>query len=159
MGIVSIFPFLAAIGGELIGARLLDTWLRRGASLTKVRRTGQLIGMFGSATCLFLAIVAPTPVMTVVWLTASYAVLTVAGAQNWAIASELAPRNQVGSVAALNGMSGALAVIVAPIISGLVIQTRAGYDGALLVMVGTVAVAGILYGSLNYSKPIVPRSS
>jgi MFS family permease len=97
--------------------------------------------------------------MTVVWLTASYAVLTVAGAQNWAIASELAPRNQVGSVAALNGMSGALAVIVAPIISGLVIQTRAGYDGALLVMVGTVAVAGILYGSLNYSKPIVPRSS
>jgi ACS family glucarate transporter-like MFS transporter len=47
MGIVATFPFLAAIGGELIGARCLDKWLQRGASLTKVRRTGQLIGGCG----------------------------------------------------------------------------------------------------------------
>jgi MFS family permease len=96
--------------------------------------------------------------MTVFWMTASYTVLTVCGAQNWAIASELAPRDQVGSVAALNGMSGALAVTVAPILSGLVIQTRWGYDGALFVVVGAVVVSGILYGSLNYNKPVVPRS-
>jgi sugar phosphate permease len=158
MGIVATFPYLAGIGGELIGARLLDKWLERGASLTKVRRTGQLVGLFGAATCLYLTIAASSPAMTVFWMTASYTVLTVCGAQNWAIASELAPRDQVGSVAALNGMSGALAVTVAPILSGLVIQTRWGYDGALFVVVGAVVVSGILYGSLNYNKPVVPRS-
>jgi sugar phosphate permease len=159
MGIVATFPFLAAIGGELIGARCLDKWLQRGASLTKVRRTGQLIGLLGAAACLYLAVVARTPGMTVFGLTASYAVLSLCGAQNWAIASELAPRGQVGTVAALNGMSGALAVTVAPILSGLVIQSRLGYDGALFVMVGAVSLAGIIYGILDYSKPVVPRSS
>ena len=159
MGIVATFPFLAAIGGELIGARLLDKWFQRGASLTKVRRTGQLIGMLGAAASLYLSVVAPTGGMTVFWMTASYALLAISGAQNWAITTDLAPIGQVGTVSALNGMSGALAVIVAPILSGLVIQSRWGYDGALFVMVGAIALSGLLYGMLNYNKPIVPRPS
>ena len=158
MGIVYTFPFFATIGFELIGAYCLDKWLRRGASLTKVRRTGQLIGYFGMAVCLYLAVVASTPGMTVFWLTASFGVKAISGAQNWAITTEIAPKGQVGSVAALNSMSSALALIVAPIISGLIIQSRWGYDGALLVMVGAAAMAGIIYASIEY-KPIVPRSS
>ncbi len=159
MGIVAMFPFLAAICGELIGARCLDKWLQHGASLTMVRRTGQLVSMLGAAACLYLAVVTPSVSMTVFWLTASFGIKAISSAQNWAITTELAPPGQVGTVSALNGMSGALAVIVAPILSGLVIQTRWGYDGALFVIVAAMAVAGIIYGSLNYNKPISPRVS
>ncbi len=158
MGIVYTFPFFATIGFELIGARCLDRWMRRGASLTKVRRTGQFIGYFGMGICLYLAVIAASPTMTVFWLTASFGVKAISGAQNWATTTEIAPKGQVGAVAALNSMSSALALIVAPIISGLVIQSRWGYDGALLVMVGAAVLAGIIYGSIDY-KPIVPRPS
>jgi MFS family permease len=97
--------------------------------------------------------------MTVFWLTATFAVLSIAGAQNWAIASELAPTGQVGTVAALNSLSGALAGIVAPWLSGWIIETRWGYDGALYATVGAAVLAGLLYGVLDYRKPIVPRSA
>lgn len=158
MGIAVTFPFLAGIAVELTGARLLDKWIQRGASLTKVRRTGQLFSFFGTAMCVFLAIAAATPTMTVVWLTAAYGVKAICGAQNWAIASEVAPLGQVGPVAALNGMSGALAVIVAPIVSGFLIQSRWGYNGALFVMAVALLVAGILYGMLDY-KPVTLESA
>ena len=158
MGIAVTFPFLAGITVELTGARLLDTWLKRGGSLTTVRRTGQLFSYFGTAICVFLAIAAATPTMTVVWLTAAYGIKAICGAQNWAIASEVAPQGQVGPVAALNGMSGALAVIVAPLASGFLIQTRWGYNGALYVMAVALLMAGILYGLLDY-KPVTLKSA
>ena len=40
-----------------------------------------------------------------------------------------------------------------------VVQTRWGYDCALFIIVAAVAVAGIIYGSLNYNKLISPRVS
>jgi ACS family glucarate transporter-like MFS transporter len=156
MGFAVALPYLITFIVELTGARFLDKWFQRGASLNKVRRSGQLIGYWGSAGCLYLAVVAPTPGMTVFWLTATFAVLSIAGAQNWAIASELAPAGQVGTVAALNSVAGGIAGIAAPWISGLIIETRWGYDGALFVVVGTAVLAGIVYGVLDY-KPVVPR--
>jgi MFS family permease len=95
--------------------------------------------------------------MTVFWLTASYSLVAISGAQNWAITTNLAPQGQIGTVSAMNGMCGALATIVAPVISGLLIETRWGYDGALVVTVVAVGLAGVIYGTLDYSKPIVPR--
>jgi ACS family D-galactonate transporter-like MFS transporter len=156
MGFAVAYPFMAAFAVELIGARFLDKALERGVSLNKVRRTGQLIGYWGSAACLYMAVVAPAG-MTVFWLTVTYAVLSIGGAQNWAITSELAPPGQVGTVSALNSVAGALSGITAPWLTGLFIQTRWGYNGALFVVVGAAVAAGLVYGLLDYSKPIIPR--
>jgi ACS family glucarate transporter-like MFS transporter len=157
MGIAAACPYIGAVVSELIGSHLLDKWFQHGASLNCVRRTGQIVGMGGSALSLYFAVTAGTPGMTVVWLTASYSLVAISGAQNWAITTNLAPQGQIGAVAAMNGMFGALAAIVAPIVSGVMIETRWGYDGALFITVAAIGLAAVIYGTLDYSKPITPR--
>jgi ACS family glucarate transporter-like MFS transporter len=156
MGFAVSYPFMGAVVAELLGSYVLDKWYQRCGSINLVRRTGQLVGYLGSGITMYLAVIAGTPAMTVVWLTVSYSAVSISGAQNWAIPTHLAPQGQIGGVAAVNAMCGAFAAIVAPIISGFMIQ-KSGYNGALLVTVGAIGLAGIIYASIDYSKPIVPR--
>jgi len=157
MGIAAMYPYIAGVFSEAIGGYLLDKWYQSGASINLVRRTGQCIGMLGGSVSLYFAVVASTPGMTVFWLTVSMGVISISGAQNWAITTDIAPQGQVGTVSAINGTIGNLASIAGPMVTGILITTAWGYDGALYVMVGTTALATIVYTLLDYSKPVVPR--
>ncbi|MBP2637193.1 MAG: putative transporter [Firmicutes bacterium] len=157
MGFAAMYPYIAGVISEAVGGYILDKWYQGGASLNLVRRTGQVFGMLGGAIALYLAVVAATPDMTVLWLTVSMGVISFSAAQGWAIPTNIAPKGNVGTVAAMQGTIGNLASIAGPMVTGYVIGTSYGYDGALMLLVAGAAGAALVYSLIDYSKPVVPR--
>jgi Sugar phosphate permease len=158
MGHAAMVPYICAVVLELIGAVLFDRWMRRGAKISTLRRTGMAISLVGSAIFIFLTIQATTPFWIVFFLSA-FAGISGLGAGNvQAIPSDLAPYGQAGGVSGFYALGGAIGGFFAPMVTGFIIDSRFGYDGAFVVA-SLVALAGAAFYVFNNYERMEPRKA
>jgi len=141
-GILSALPYWVYSAMQPIGGRLGDVMIRRGYDATKVRKGLVAFGFF----CGLLVVLVPlVPSVKLVFALLIVSSLTgVAVANMLAIQQTCAPHAEVGRWAGVMNFSGNLSGIVAPFLTGLLVQQTGSYIvpftlGALAMIPGILA--------------------
>ncbi|MCB8816712.1 MFS transporter [Desulfosporosinus shakirovi] len=154
MGFAAMLPYIAGVLMELLGGFVFDRWFRRGATITLVRRVGMGVGMIGGAIFLYMATQAAalSPALTILWLTCSMGIFSFGASNVWAIPSDVAPYGQAGGVGGIYSFIGNLGSLLGPIVTGIMVDSTFGYNGALVVMCVLAVIGAVLYMTSKYER-------
>jgi len=144
MGIIGAIPFWAAAVSAIIGGWTSDALIEKGHSTTKVRKAFVASGLVFSVAAFPSAIVEDLTV-SLVLLTVAYMALGITVSNLWAISQTLAGPTAAGKWSGAQNCLGAIAGIIAPIVSGFVVQQTGNFSLAFLIMAMLA-----LFGAASY---------
>jgi MFS transporter, ACS family, D-galactonate transporter len=135
---------IAAAADLLIGGWLVDALIRRGWNADRVRRV-VLIG----GTALGLGILgaghARTPAQALFWISISIGGLSAAAPVGWSVPALIAPGDTVGSIGAITNLSSQISGIVAPVVTGFLVNGKQSFAAAFAVAGAYLAVGIAAY--------------
>jgi MFS family permease len=144
MGIIGAIPFWAAAVSAIIGGWTSDALIKKGHSTTKVRKAFVAAGLVFSVAAFPSAIVEDLTA-SLVLLTVAYTALGVTVSNLWAISQTLAGPTAAGKWSGAQNCLGAIAGIIAPIVSGFVVQQTGNFSLAFLIMAMLALVGAASY--------------
>jgi MFS family permease len=144
MGVLGAVPFWAAAVSAIIGGWASDALIKKGHSTTKVRKAFVASGLVFSVAAYPSAIVEDLTV-SLVLLTVAYMALGITVSNLWAITQTLAGPKAAGKWAGAQNCLGAVAGIIAPIVSGFIVQQTGNFSFAFLVMAILALVGAASY--------------
>ena len=144
MGVLGAVPFWAAAVSAIIGGWTSDALIKKGYSTTKVRKAFVASGLVFSVAAYPSAIVEDVTV-SLVLLTIAYTALGVTVSNLWAISQTLAGPVAAGKWSGAQNCLGAVAGIIAPIVSGFIVQQTGNFSFAFLVMAVLALVGAASY--------------
>lgn len=138
-------PGVCAVACGWLGGLAADRAVRRGHSITLVRKTQIAGGLTGGSVIMFAAVV-PEAWMALALLSLAYSSLTIAATGIWSLPADVAPSsNHVGSIGGIQNFASNLAGIFTPVVIGVLVDRTGSYIAPLAV-IGAVA----LLGAANY---------
>lgn len=141
VGIIAMIPPAVAIVSELMSGYLTDKMIIKNVDVTIARKIPLCMGMLLSSV-IILSVFANSVWLAVVLLTISYASLISASPGIWAIPGDLSKSsNNVGTIGGIQNTFSNMAGIVAPIITGFLIDLTGSFT-APIVLSGVIAVIG-----------------
>jgi MFS family permease len=145
MAVLGSLPFFAMAATSVLGGWLSDLLIRRGASVTSVRKAFVNSGLLLCCVTLLPAAVVPSPGLCVVLLVVSCASLGLFTSNVWAITQTLAGPRAAGSWTGIQNAIGNLGGVVSPLLTGVVVARTGSYYLAFL-----MASAILVLGALSY---------
>jgi len=138
-------PWLFATFTDLaIGGWLVDTLVQRGWDANRVRQSVLVVGTaFGLA--IFGAASAQSAGMALVWISLALGGLAAAAPVAWTVPSLIGPRESVGTLAGIANLSGQVAAISAPIVTGYIVAATHSFAAAFV-----TAAANLTVGIFGY---------
>jgi ACS family hexuronate transporter-like MFS transporter len=135
-----IIIYIVADVGSVGGGWLSSTLIRRGWSVNAARKTAMLI-----CAVAVIPIVAAAGVKNM-WAAVALISLATAAHQGWSanlftLASDMFPRQAVGSVVGLGGFAGAVGGMLIAKVTGYVLQMTGSYTTVLMIAGGAYLVA------------------
>jgi MFS family permease len=122
-----------------------DRWIRDGGSPTRVRKAFLLSAGIGSAVT--IASCAYVPVSTAVWLLAATGVFFgLATPMIFAVGATLSGPRAAGRWAGAQNLAGQLAGVVAPVVTGLIVDRTGSFSLAFVVSAAAAAFAALSWG-------------
>jgi MFS family permease len=140
MGVLGSLPFWGAAAAAVLSGWLSDRWIRSGASATVVRKTFVGTGLMLS-TVMVPAVIVNDLRTSMALLIAAYIAFGIFASNHWAISQTLAGRGAAGMWAGIQNTLGSLAGLVAPVVTGFVVEKTGSFYWAF-VTPGVIAVAG-----------------
>ncbi len=145
IGFVAILPPLMAIFGELLMGYLTDKMITKGVNLNIARKLPLCLGLLTSS-IIVLSVFVSNEILAVILLTISYTALISASTGIWAIPGDISKtKHTVGIIGGVQNTFSNIAGIIAPLITGYLVQTT----GSFIV---PIVVSGILtiFGAASY---------
>lgn len=136
MGIYASLPFFTAFLVQPLAGYASDWLLRRGASLTVARKGVLVFAQLCASTIMIVGFV-DDPMIAVAILTLNVAAGSTIGGMMFTLATEVSPPGMTGTVVGSMNTVGAVAGILAPSITGFIVQATGSFQLAL-------GVSGIL---------------
>lgn len=159
MGLWGMIPAATAIVGAWVAGGIADRLIRGGADVTRVRKTVMVGGLLGGAV-IFLAAIAPTVPLMILFFAIAYASLAIAATGIWSLPADVAPSSRhVASIGGIQNFASNLAGIFSPILFGVILdRTHGNYVPAFL-MAAIVAVVGAFTYAfvVGRAEPLPPR--
>lgn len=126
----------------IISGWISDVFIRRGFSITKVRKSFVIAGFLAGT------LILPVPFIENPKLAMILVVITISGmglatANTWAITQSIAPKQAIGTVAGIQNFGATIGGFFAPIITGFLIQATGSYMSTFIVA-GVLMFVGIL---------------
>ncbi|GEO26986.1 putative transporter YybO [Alicyclobacillus acidoterrestris] len=144
-------PWLVATLTDLIiGGWLVDHLIKRGHDSTRVRKTILVIGMILGLAVIPAAFTNNANV-AVIFIAIALGGLAFSAPIGWSIPSLISPRGTVGTVGSVINFFNNLMSIVAPIVTGYVVQFTGSFESAFIIA-GIVLILGILCYVLMLGK-------
>lgn len=152
MGFYAMIPYIVAIVCELSFGKLFDRLTAQGKSLSKLRRTGIIIGDLVCVMGIVGTIFATTAVGAVIGLSVFWGAFSVIGALSWSIPADLAPYGQAGGLTGVYNFIAQLGTATASIATGFIAQSRFGFNGAFAICIVCALICVILYAIGDFSR-------
>jgi MFS transporter, ACS family, D-galactonate transporter len=150
-------PWIAGFFAQPLAGAGSDWLIRRGVSVTVSRKSTVIALQLLAASVVGAGYVAD-PIAAVWLLTLSVACESGSTALLWATCTDVAPPFAAGSLAGIMNTAGALAGIVAPTVTGFLVQFTGGFQQALLIGSCMVVLAGCAMGLVvGDLKPLAAR--
>lgn len=152
-GWIASIPFLAGILGVLVGGMLSDRLVRRGFPAITSRKIPIVVGA-ALAACFVAPIpfVSNTP-LAIGLLAFGYFFSQMPQGALWTLASDIAPKEQVASLGAIQNFGGFLGAALAPIVTGIILDTTGKFTNVFLLGAGLLCIGALSYG-LFVRRPI-----
>ena len=152
-GWVVAIPYLAGTLGQLSSGVVADRLLARGMTPIASRKWPICIGLLFAAVFTVPAAFTPNLTLAVTYISLAMYFVNLASGGAWALVSVAAPRRLVASLGSLQNFGGYLGGSMAPIITGVIVDTTHSFVNALLISAG-VALAGALIYAFIVRDPI-----
>lgn len=132
MALAGSLPFWAVAAGAVLGGWLSDRWIHRGASPTAVRKTFVVSGLCLSASFLMPAAIVSDQILAMSLLVAASFSFGLCSSNTWAITQTLAGPAAAGKWTGLQNCAGNMAGVVAPTVTGFIVQETGSFYFAFL---------------------------
>lgn len=129
-GWYAAIPWIVAFFFQPTAGWLSDKLIKVGWSTTLSRKT-VIVAMNALATVVVLTTYVKSAEVAVALLTLSLAFESASSVILWTVCAEVAPKNAAASVAGIMNTSGALAGILAPIVTGFLLKSTGNFAAAL----------------------------
>jgi ACS family sodium-dependent inorganic phosphate cotransporter len=153
-GLFSAAPWLAMAAGVNAAASLSDSLIRRGASVTNVRKLMQCGGLIASAACLVATRGAHTPVAALLLLIGATGALGCTWCGFAPGNLDIAPRHSAVLVGFSNTI-GQIPGIVGVAVTGWLVDVTGSYSAAFVLAASVSALGALLFGCLFNARPLV----
>ncbi|ORM70725.1 MFS transporter [Pantoea rwandensis] len=155
-GWIASIPFFAGILGVLVGGMLSDRLVRRGVRAITARKVPIVTGA-----ALAACFVAPIPFvdstpLAIALLAMGYFCSQMPQGALWTLASDIAPKSQVASLGAIQNFGGFLGAAMAPIVTGIILDTTGKFTNVFLLGAGLLMLGALSYG-LFVRKPLAVK--
>jgi ACS family glucarate transporter-like MFS transporter len=140
MGIYGSLPYATACVAQPIVGVLSDGLIKRGWSMNRARKTVQVVLQVLSATIIIVGF-SQDIMVALLFLTVSISAESIAAGHIWVIIAEVIPPKLVGSVGGLVNGIGAVAGIISPILTGIVVKLTGSFRLALTIGGCSILVA------------------
>ncbi|MCC3702752.1 MFS transporter [Rouxiella badensis] len=152
-GWLAAIPFFAGILGVLCGGSISDRLIRRGVNTITARKVPIVVGA-AMAACF----VAPVPfvhstALSIGLLSVGYFFSQLPQGVIWTLASDIAPKEQVASMGAIQNFGGFLGAACAPIVTGVILDATGQFTNVFFLGAGLLTLGALSYG-LFVKKPI-----
>ncbi|MDR3430531.1 MAG: MFS transporter [Rouxiella aceris] len=153
-GWLAAIPFLAGILGVLCGGTLSDRLIRRGVHTITARKVPIVMGA-----ALAACFVAPIPfvhstTLSIALLSIGYFFSQLPQGVIWTLASDIAPKEQVASMGAIQNFGGFLGAACAPIVTGIILDATGQFTNVFFLGAGLLMLGALSYG-LFVKNPIL----
>ncbi len=145
MALAGSLPFWAVAAGSLLGGCLADRWIHRGGSPTLVRKTFVAVGLSGSAFLLLPSAAATDSFTAMVLLVAGAFAFGLCSGNIWAVTQTLAGAAAAGKWTGLQNCAGNMAGVVAPTLTGFIVEKTGSFYFAFVWVSGMFLAAVFCY--------------
>lgn len=145
-GWIASIPFVAGILGVLVGGMLTDYLVRKGVAAITSRKVPIVTGA-----ALAACFVAPVPFcsstpLAIALLAAGYFFSQMPQGVLWTLASDIAPKDQVASLGAIQNFGGFLGAALAPVVTGVILDATGKFTNVFILGAALLCVGAISYG-------------
>lgn len=146
-GIAAAIPYACGVVGGVLGGYLADVLVRRGVSPVNSRKYPAAAALLGTSACTLAAAYVSSNALAVAFISASLFLVYITSTCAWALSSVAAPTNCTASIGAMQNFGGYLGGALAPIVTGLIVQSTGSFVLALVVgaVIGTASAACYLF--------------
>ncbi len=154
MGFYTGFSFAGTAVVAILAGAAADWIIRRGANAVNVRRWFSIAGLLVASTEVIGAL-SPSTNVAVFFVIFSMTGLGLASANYWALTQSLMPAVPGGRLAGIQNTSLNLAGIVAPILTGWMIQITGNYDAPMqfIWVILMIGIGAYLFLAVERNKP------
>lgn len=143
MGVYASLSFVVAFITQPLTGFVSDFIIRRGFSKTLARKGVLVIAQALSATIIAVAFV-DDPMIAILILTVNIAAASTIGGMMQTMASEIAPFGMAATVTGAMNTVGAIAGVLAPTLTGIIVEMTGSFQMALLVAGGLIVLAAVI---------------
>lgn len=145
LAVFGSLPLLSVAFSTLLFGYLSDRWIASGASPTKVRKTFTTFGLLLSTIMLPAALVRD-PIVSLVLLCAATFAYGIFSSNLWAITQTCAGPYAAGRWTGMQNFIGNLSGILAPTLTGWIVQETGQFYFAFVVCTGLLVVGAVCFG-------------
>lgn len=146
MGLYTAFSFVGMAATAIAGGALADALIRRGANAVRVRKAFTIAGLVIASTEIIGSLTASRDV-AVLFAFVSMAGLGLMTGNYWALTQTLMPGTAIGRISGVQNFAANVAGILAPALTGWLIQTTGSYNAPMqaIFVVLVVGVAAYVF--------------
>ena len=144
-GLIASVPYIFGVIGSLVGGWVSDVLVRAGMTPINSRKLPIILGMVASAGLTAIAAVTPSNPVAIGCISVSMFFGNLAGAAIWALAVVAAPAKGVASLGSMQNFGGFLGGALAPMVTGLIVQSTGLFVPASMVAACVGAASALIY--------------